>query len=64
MAALLDATARAHQLSPIALGTRRDLQRLVLGSKDVALLHGWRYEIIGRPLRALLEGHALPLADA
>lgn len=64
MAVLLDATARAHQLSPTALGTRRDLQRLVLGNKDVALLQGWRYEMIGRPLLALMEGHALPLADA
>lgn len=64
MASLLDATAREHQLSPIALGTRRDLQRLVLGSQDVALLQGWRYEIIGRPLLGLLEGRALPVVDA
>jgi ribonuclease D len=62
MANLLDTIARAHQLSPIALGTRRDLQRLVLGSTDVPLLHGWRYDIIGRPLLGLLEGRVL--ADA
>ncbi len=63
MAKLLDTTARQHQLSPIALGTRRDLQRLVLGCKDVPQLHGWRYEIIGRPLLSLLEHHALPVVD-
>lgn len=64
MAKLLDNTARERQLSPIALGTRRDLQRLVLGSKDVPQLHGWRYEIIGRPLLALLEHHALPVVES
>ena len=63
MASLLDSTARQHQLSPIALGTRRDLQRLLLGKKDLALLRGWRYEIIGRPLENLLEARALPLVE-
>lgn len=63
MARLLDHTALQHQLSPIALGTRRDLQHLVLGQTDLPMLRGWRYEIIGRQLLDLLEGRTAPMAE-
>ena len=60
MAALLDTTARANQLSPAAVATRRDLQHLIMGRTDVPLLQGWRYQILGRQLVDLLHGQTPP----
>ena len=64
MAALLDTTARQNQLSPAAIATRRDLQRLIMGDTNIPVLQGWRYEILGRQLVDLLQGQILPAADA
>ena len=41
-------------LSPEILATRRDLEQLADGRRDVAILQGWRREVIGdRMLSAL-----------
>lgn len=59
---LLMATVRAvayeHDLSPGVLATRRDLERLVLGERDLPLLSGWRGRLCGRVLLDVLEGRA------
>lgn len=45
---------RAEQLgiAPSLLGTRRDIERLVRGKRDLALLRGWRQQVIGDELLA------------
>jgi ribonuclease D len=41
-------------LSPEVLATRRDLEQLVDGRRDVALLKGWRKSVIGDRMLAAL----------
>jgi ribonuclease D len=43
-------------LHPSALASRKDLQRLVLGERDLDLLRGWRRKIVGEDLCATLGG--------
>ncbi|MCG6887717.1 MAG: ribonuclease D [Proteobacteria bacterium] len=43
-------------ISPASLATRRDIEKLVRGERDLGLLHGWRGHIAGEPLLAMLEG--------
>ncbi len=54
IAAEVDKVARELRISPMLLGTRREIQRLVLGDRDVSLLTGWRRELVGESLLALL----------
>ena len=48
--------AAKHQLSPQAIATHKDLQRLVRGEENNPLLKGWRHAVAGKPLQALLSG--------
>jgi len=54
--AALRTLAGGRDLSPGSLASRRDLERLVLGERDLALLEGWRGRICGRALLDILEG--------
>jgi ribonuclease D len=47
--------AERHRVSPPLLATRRDIEALVLGRRDLPLLSGWRRELAGEELLALLE---------
>jgi len=49
-----------NEITASALGTRKDLERLVSGDDGVPLLHGWRAEIAGETLVAVLEGRLTP----
>lgn len=54
MAEELDRVAREQHISPAMLGTRREIQRLVLGDRSVRLLEGWRRELVGDALLTML----------
>ena len=54
LSALSQEVARELQLAPEVLATRRDLEQLVGGSRDVALLRGWRRAAVGERLLAAL----------
>lgn len=45
-----------NQISPASLGTRRDIEKLVRGKRDISLLHGWRGHLVGTPLLNLIDG--------
>jgi ribonuclease D len=59
--AVLRLIADQHELSPLAIAGRRDLERLVRGEEDNVLLEGWRRELVGRTLLSVING-SLPLA--
>jgi ribonuclease D len=42
------------QLAPEILATRRDLEKLAAGDRDVSVLRGWRASVLGEPLLAQL----------
>ena len=46
--------ARSLELSPEVLATRRELEKLAAGRRDVSLLRGWRAEVVGKELLAAL----------
>jgi ribonuclease D len=46
--------AKALEISPEVLATRRELEKLAAGKRDVSLLRGWRAEVVGQKLLAAL----------
>jgi ribonuclease D len=53
-----------HEVSPALLASRKELEALVLGDTDCPVLHGWRGELAGRDLQAVLAGEqALRVVD-
>lgn len=46
--------AQDHELAPAVLATRRDVEKLVRGAALASVLHGWRAELLGARLGALL----------
>lgn len=59
----LKARAAEAEISAGALATRKDLESLVSGERDLPILRGWRRAAAGERLLALLEGRALLRAD-
>lgn len=56
MMALLRERCREQAISPSAVAGRRELEKLIMGERDLPLLHGWRAVIAGNSLLALLQG--------
>ena len=54
--ALVRLQAHRHEVSPATLATRRDLEALVRGERDLPLLTGWRHGLVGELLQAFLAG--------
>jgi len=48
--------ARDLQIELAILATRADLEALLRGDPDARLAHGWRSELVGEPIRRLLDG--------
>ena len=53
--ATLKQVAEGLDISPTLLATRSDIEGLVQGRRDVSALQGWRSEVVGKPLLAVLE---------
>jgi ribonuclease D len=49
-----------ESIAASALATRRDLERLVTGDREVEILHGWRKLVAGELLVDVLEGRIAP----
>jgi ribonuclease D len=56
LSASLRLLAARHQLSPQAIGTHKDLQKLVRGDNECKLLEGWRRGVAGETLLAVIQG--------
>ena len=57
--ALLRQRAAAAGISPSMLATRRHLERMAAGERDLALLSGWRRKVAGEALLDLIEGRSI-----
>jgi ribonuclease D len=53
-----------NELTPAILATRKDVERLVRGDPEVAVLHGWRRAVVGNDLRAFVDGQLQIRIDA
>jgi ribonuclease D len=45
-----------HDVSPALLASRKQLETLVTGDDECAVLHGWRASLAGDDLRSVLAG--------
>jgi ribonuclease D len=54
LAELSTDVAKSLDISPELLATRRELEKLAAGRRDVSLLRGWREEVLGKKLLAVL----------
>jgi ribonuclease D len=50
------AVAQELEISAEVLATRRELEKLAAGKRDVSLLRGWRQQVVGERLSAALAG--------
>lgn len=48
-----------NQISPATLANRKDIERLIRGEHELALLKGWRKHIAGQPLLDMLDGNSV-----
>jgi ribonuclease D len=57
LGALVRSRSRVHRVAPEVLTNADELERMTAGERDgIAVLSGWRLELLGRELLALLEG--------
>ncbi len=56
LSAVVRIRADQNSLNPIILATRKDLEDLLFGGEDCVLLHGWRFNMVGKELQGLLNG--------
>jgi ribonuclease D len=54
LAEIAAAVAAELQIGPEVLATRRELEKLAAGRKDVSLVRGWRADVIGKKLLSAL----------
>lgn len=55
MLALVKSCADKQGISPALLATRKDLQALIRGERDITLLTGWRRQVVGETLLSMLK---------
>lgn len=56
MMALVRLSGEQNNLNPAVLATRKQLEKLVLGDQDAAVVQGWRKKFVGDQLLAFLGG--------
>ncbi len=56
MMALVRLSGEQNDLNPAVLATRKQLEKLVLGDQDAAVVQGWRRKFVGEQLLAFLGG--------
>ncbi|MGB5716204.1 MAG: ribonuclease D [Gammaproteobacteria bacterium] len=56
MMALVRLSGEQNNLNPAVLATRKQLEKLVLGEQDTAVVQGWRRKFVGEQLLAFLNG--------
>ena len=61
---LVKLMADKHKINTNLLATRKDLEALVRGERDIPLLHGWRYSHVGQTLLEFLNNKVSLQADS
>ena len=56
MMALVRMSGEQNDLNPAVLASRKQLEQLVLGNTDIAVMQGWRKKFVGKQLARFLEG--------
>lgn len=56
LSAVVHLRAAQQALNPAQLASRKELQRLVMGDRELDILKGWRLKLIGEELQSVLTG--------
>ncbi len=56
MMAVVRLSAANNDMNPVALASRKQLEQLLLGDHDTAVMRGWRKPLVGDRLLTLLDG--------
>jgi ribonuclease D len=64
MTAVVRIRADENSINPTTLASRKDLEALLLSGDDNAVLQGWRCNMVGKELQALLQGQFSLRLDA
>ena len=56
LSAIVKLNAQQYQITPTTLASRKELEQLVQGESDLAILSGWRRHHGGEQLLAFLQG--------
>ena len=54
--AVIHLSAQENQISPRCLCSRKDLDALIKGRRDLSILNGWRNELAGKQLLKFMSG--------
>ncbi|MFW5425803.1 MAG: ribonuclease D [Methylophagaceae bacterium] len=52
-----------QSIAPVAVASRKEIERMVSGETDLPILQGWRNEIVGHHLKDFLDGKLSITAD-
>ncbi len=58
LSAVLRIRAEENSINPVAIASRKDLEKLLFDEPDIPLLQGWRYSMVGQELQGLLKGES------
>ena len=58
LTAWMSELARLHEIDPVLLATRQDIDEFLSGSESARLNTGWRKNMIGSDLQAIITGRA------
>ena len=65
LSALVKMRAEDNTINPNMLAPRKELEQLLFGVDDCPLLNGWRFEMVGKELQAILSGqYSLAIKDS
>jgi ribonuclease D len=64
MTAVVRIRADENSINPTTLASRKDLEALLLSGDDNTVLQGWRCNMVGKELQALLQGQFSLRLDA
>ncbi len=56
LTAIVRIRADENSLNPIILASRKELEKLLYGDEDAAVLQGWRRNMVGKELQGMLNG--------
>lgn len=62
--AVVRTRANQAEVTPSVLATRKDLECLVQGKKHCSVLYGWRAQLVGKELQAILDGDVHVFLDS
>lgn len=58
VSAWLSQLGKERRIETALLGTRNDIEAFLAGDPEARLAHGWRHDLVGEPIRRLVEGEA------